>query len=351
VKLPFRKEPATIIAIDVGSRLIKVVELAAGEERPQLLRYGISQLSPDAVVGGEIMDRDLLLEGILSAFERAGIEPGPVVSAVSSRSVIVKRLLMDQMAEDVARELIEAEASNHIPFDVEDVCLDFQVLEPDAGEGKMEVLLVAAKREVIYEHLQLLREAQMRPKIIDVDAFAIQNLHEALGIDQSLYTLVNVGSEITSINIVREGIPVFTRDFAAGCNSYLETLQRDLQIPYEEALNLLGKGVDALEAEETGQESLSQLVEEIAIGLERSLAYLRSSGELEDLGTIYLSGGGGNLPNLKEKMEERLRMPVKAIDPTEALVVDEELEARIRDEGSATLLNVAIGLGLREVAV
>ena len=349
MKLPFQKEQSNVVAIDIGSRLIKVVELARGETGPVLLRYGTSHISPDAVVEGAIMDRDLLLESIEEAFLKSGIDKANCVSAISSRSVIVKRLLMDQMEAEEVRLLLEVEATNHIPFEFEDVSLDFQILDPDAGDGKMEVLLVAAKREVVYEHISLLRDAELTTQAIDVDAFAIQNLFESIGGDQSLATLVNVGSEVTNINIVRQGFPLFTRDFSIGCGVYLEALQRDLQITYDEALAQFSEDRLDSSQQEVGSESISKLAEEIAVGLERSLAYLRSSGEVDELSTIFISGGGGNLPALKTKLEERLRVPVKSVDPLEAVEVDPAIEEQLVQDRVAPLLTVALGLGIREV--
>jgi type IV pilus assembly protein PilM len=350
VKLPFKKKRDNIVALDIGSRLVKVVEIGKDADALTLLRYGTSHVSPDAVVEGEVMDRDLLLESIGQALENAGIEKGEVISAISSRSVIIKRLLMDQMSEDEARVLIEMEASSHIPFEIEDVSLDFQILDYDAGDSKMEVLLVAAKREVIYEHISLLKEVGLTATVIDVDSFAIQNLHEALGIDEPLATLVNVGSEITNVNIVRDGFPLFTRDFSVGCGQYLEALQRDLQITYEDALDMLStSNLEADDNQEAGEEALAKLSEEIAIGLERSLAYLRSSGDVEELSSIFLSGGGGTLPSLQEKLEERLRIPVKIVNPIAALQVPEEIQESLMVDGVSTLLTVAVGLGMREV--
>jgi type IV pilus assembly protein PilM len=301
------------------------------------------------VVEGEIMDRDLLLEGINAVFEKSGIEKGKIVSSLSSRTVITKRLLMDQMDPEDARELIETEAVSHIPFNIEDVCLDFQILDPEAGEGKMEILLVAAKREVIYEHLALLRDAGLSTQLIDVDTFAVQNLHEQGSDDGELATLINVGAEVTNVNIVREGFPLFTRDFAVGCGSYLEALQRDLQISYEDALNIMSTTSADDEAVKAGEDALGELAEEIAVGLERSLAYLRSTGELEDLRLIRISGGGGNLSLLRNTLEERLHLPTTTVDPMEFLSTSEELENEIKQSGVSTLLSVAVGLGLREV--
>jgi type IV pilus assembly protein PilM len=349
VKLPFKKDQDRVVALDVGSRLVKVVEMSRGDQSPRLLRYGLAHLSPDTVVEGEIMDRDLLLEGINQAFSSAAIGKGRVVSCISSRSVINKRLLMDQMDPEDARGLIEAEAASHIPFDVEDVCLDFQILEPDAGNGKMEILLVAAKREVVYEHLALLRDAGLKTNLVDVDSFAVQNLHESFGSENSLATLVNVGAEVTNVNIVRDGFPLFTRDFAVGCGSYIEALQRDLQISYEDALDLVNSTGQTDNQEKAGETAVRDLAEEIAVGLERSLAYLRSTGELEDLGTVRLSGGGGNLSVLKRTLEDRLHLPVETVDPLSVLTVEKELAQKIRDGGVATLLSVAVGLGMREV--
>ncbi len=351
MKLPFQKESDRVVALDIGSRLVKVVEIERGEQGPRLLRMGTAHVSPDAVVEGEIMDRDLLLEAIDTAFATAEIKKEKVVTAVSSRSVIVKRLLMDPMTEDEIRALLEMEASSHIPFDIEDVSLDFQVLDSDAEDGKMEVLLVAAKREVIYEHLSLLRDADLNPTVIDVDSFAIQNLFEEAGENEELSTLVNVGSEVTNVSIIRRGFPLFTRDFSIGCGQYLEALQRDLEIPYNEVLELIStNNIDRTQPEEAGAEAIGKLAEEIAVGLERSLAYLRSSGEVEELSAIHLTGGGGNLPVLRQRLEERLRLTVKIVDPLVALEVDSEFEDEIRDKGLPALLGVAVGLGLREVA-
>ncbi len=350
MKLPFHKEGDRVVAVDIGSRFVKVVEIEKGEDGPILQRYGTSHVSPDAVVEGEVMDRELLLESLEAAFVDAGIKKDRVVSAISSRSVIVKRLLLEHMSEEEARLLIEEEASQHIPFDLEDVSLDFQILDEDAGDGKMEVLLVAAKREVIFDHISLLRDIDVSTTVIDVDAFAIQNLHETLNVDQTLSTLINIGSEVTNINIVRDGFPLFTRDFSLGCGTYLDALQRDLQCSYDEALGLISKTQVGEDAEVAGKDSIDKLAEEIAVGLERSLAYLRSSGEGEELSAIHLSGGGGNLPGLRESIEERLRIPVKCVDPFETLAVSPEVEARLKEEGVSPLLNVALGLGMREVS-
>ncbi len=352
MKLPFKKESDHIVALDIGSRLVKVVEIGNGDSGPRLMRLGTAHVSPDAVVEGEIMDRDLLLEAIETAFAEAGIKKDKVVTAISSRSVIVKRLLMDPMTEDEIRALLEMEASSHIPFDIEDVSLDFQVLDPDGAEGKMEVLLVAAKREVIYEHLSLLRDADLLPTVIDVDSFAVQNVFEGLGHGDTLATLVNVGSEVTNVSIVRGGFPLFTRDFSIGCGQYVEALQRDMEISYDDALELIStNNLDRTQEAEAGTEAIGKLAEEIAVGLERSLAYLRSSGEVEELSEIHLTGGGGNLPVLRERLEERLRLSVKTVDPLSALEIEPEIEDEIRDQGLPSLLGVAVGLGLREVAL
>ncbi len=351
MKLPFQKESDRIVALDIGSRLIKVVELERGEHGPRLVRLGTAHVSPDAVVEGEIMDRDLLLEAIDSAFVEGDIKKDKVVTAVSSRSVIVKRLLMDPMTEDEIRALLEMEASSHIPFDIEDVSLDFQVLDPDGEDGKMEVLLVAAKREVIYEHLSLLRDADLTVSVIDVDSFAVQNLFDESSESGELATLVNVGSEVTNVSIVRNGFPLFTRDFSIGCGQYMEALERDLEIPYNEVLELIStNNIDRTQPEEAGAEAIGKLAEEIAVGLERSLAYLRSSGEIEELSAIHLTGGGGNLPVLRQRLEERLRLTVKIVDPLTSLEMDSEFEDHVRDQGLPSLLGVAVGLGLREVA-
>ena len=178
ISLPFLRKNTTTVGLDIGSSLIKVVEIDHSGAVPRIVKLGFTRLLPEAIVEGEIMDRNLVVDGIRECFEQAGIQTTDVVSAVSGRAVIVKKVIMDKMPPEDAQEAIFWEAEQHVPFDIDDVCLDFQILREDIGANQMEVLLVAAKKDMVNMHAELIREAGLNPRIIDVDSFAVQNCFE-----------------------------------------------------------------------------------------------------------------------------------------------------------------------------
>ncbi len=168
----------SLIGMDIGSNVVKCLRLDLSNDRPVITHFAMADLPPEAIVDGEIMDRELVIEAIRSAAEKAGIPDEPVASAVAGRAVIVKKIVMDKMSEDDAREAIYWEAEQHVPFDIDDITLDFQILQEDIGADQMELLLVAAKKDMILGHAELIRDAGFRPLVIDVASFANQNTWE-----------------------------------------------------------------------------------------------------------------------------------------------------------------------------
>ena len=163
----------TSVGLDIGSSYVKIVEVDHSKNGPTLKNYGVVKLPPEAIVEGEIMDRSLVIEGIQRCMAKAKVDKKDVVTAVSGRAVIVKKIVMDKMNPDDAKEAIFWEAEQHVPFDIDDVCLDFEVLREDVGANQMEILLVAAKKEMVETHASLVKDAGYNPVIIDVDSFAI----------------------------------------------------------------------------------------------------------------------------------------------------------------------------------
>ena len=173
-----KKKRKSLIGLDIGSNVIKILRLDLAGDRPLVTHFAMSDLPPEAIVDGEIMDRELVIQAIQECADRADIPNEPVASAVAGRAVIVKKIVMDQMSEEDAREAIYWEAEQHVPFDIDDVCLDFEVLKEDVGANQMEVLLVAAKKDMVDTHAGLIKDAGYNPSIIDVDSFAVQNAYE-----------------------------------------------------------------------------------------------------------------------------------------------------------------------------
>jgi len=336
-----------MLGLDIGSSSIKLVQVEGFGPEARLKDFGTAKLLPEAIVDGEVMDRQLVVETIQNLFEAKRIKCRNVATAVSGRAVIVKKIQMERMTPEDAREAIHWEAEQHVPYDINDVCLDFQILEENADPKRMEVLLVAAKREMLASHADLIREAGLAPLVIEVGAFAVQNIL-SINYDfapDEVVAMVNVGSEITNINIVRSGIPLYTQDLSLGGATFVEAVQKNFNLSHSEA-------EAAVTGEEEAQFDLAQVVssvgEELATGIERSVLYLQTSGESEALNRILLTGGGVRIPGLVEFLSKRHEAPVEVADPLRRVQFDPGLFGSQRPEDVAPSLAVGLGLALRK---
>src|SRR5688572_31387716 len=192
----------TTIGLDIGSGLIKVAVIDHGRGEPELTKVAIMPLLADAIVEGEVMDPGIVTEAVRNAIEAAGIKTKEIVTAVGGRDVIIKKILIERVRESQARELMRWEAEQHVPFDMESVELDFQILDPDADGMEMNVLLVAAKRELVDNKVRVLTDAGLQPIVVDVDAFALHNAFELNHPEASegMVALINIGHDVTNIN-------------------------------------------------------------------------------------------------------------------------------------------------------
>lgn len=342
---PFGRKKRTA-GLDIGSGLIKLVVIEHGKDQPELVKVAITPVLADAIVEGEVMDPGIVADAIRGLFVTAAIKQKGVVTAVGGRDVIVKKIQMDRMKEADAREVIRWEAEQHVPFDMENVELDFQILDPE-GEGlQMNVLLVAAKRELVENKVSLLTDAGLVPEIIDVDAFALHNAFELNYPDEQvgMVGLLNIGHEVTNINILEDGVPILTRDLAIGTRRFREDLQRERGMGAEEADKLL-QGTERNAAMDPFVESRG---EEMAVGIERAAAFLQTasrSGVV--MGKIYMSGGGSRIPGLGEVLADRLRVPVEKADPIKNVTVREGVFDTLTLEEVGPLLMLPVGLALR----
>jgi type IV pilus assembly protein PilM len=349
----FTRKSKQSVGLDIGSSLIKVVEVDHSKEEPVLTRYGIIKLPPEAIVEGELMDQGLVVEGIQECITKAGISASKVMTAVSGRAVIVKKVIMDKMNPDDAKEAIFWEAEQHVPFDIDDVCLDFQVLKDDVGANQMEILLVAAKKEMVNSHASIIRDAGYEPAIVDVDSFAIQNALEATSVSDgaNVTGLINIGSDVTNINIIQDNIPYFTRDLSVGTNVFVEAIQRDLGVDFDEAEAILS-GEREIENEARTHEIISEAAGEISMGIERSLSFLKTAGDAENIDEVILSGGGARIPGLREILSQKHEIEFRINDAVGRMDrADNLFEDAGDDVGKVgPLLTVALGLALRREA-
>lgn len=339
----------TTVGLDIGSGLIKVAVIDHSKSQPELVRVAVAPLLADAIVEGEIMDPGIVADAITAALAEAEVTTKDVVTAVGGRDVIIKKIQIERVKESQARELMRWEAEQHVPFDMESVELDFQILDPDGTDPEMSVLLVAAKRELVESKVRVLTDAGLNPVAVDVDAFALHNAFELNHPEAMSGTvaLVNIGHEVTNVNIVEDGIPILTRDISTGTRRMREDLQRDRGLGSEEAEALL-RGFDRSEHLDAVLEARG---EEIAVGIERALAFLASSSRSGgQVSGVYLCGGGSRAPGLLDALGDRLRMSVQAANPLANLVVRDGAFGSLVTDEVAPLLMLPLGLALRKPA-
>ncbi|KPK06862.1 MAG: hypothetical protein AMS20_03895 [Gemmatimonas sp. SG8_28] len=339
----------TTVAIDVGSGLMKLVAIDHSRGEPEIARVAVAPVIGSAIVEGEIMDPDIVADTIQGLFRSAGISNKRVVVAVGGRDVIVKKIQVDRMKESEAFDVVRWEAQQHVPFDIEAVELDFQILDPEESGMQMDVLLVAAKRDLVEEKTQLLAQAGLEPAVVDVDAFALHNAFEVNYPDamRGGVALLNIGHEVTNVNILLDGVPLLTRDLAVGTRKFREDLQRERGMSAEEADGLLR----GYELTSDLQPFLENRGEEIAVGLERASAFLQTAtGDIAGVERVYCCGGGARVPGLIDTLAQRLRMPVQAATALQRLQAKDGVFDSLNADEVGPLLMLATGLALRKAA-
>jgi len=377
-----------LTAMDIGSSVIKCLRLDLAQDRPVITHFAMVGLPPEAIVDGEIMDRELVIQALQDCAEKAGVGRDPVATAVSGRAVIVKKIVMDKMSADDAREAIFWEAEQHVPFDIDDITLDFQILNEDIGAGQMEILLVAAKKDMVQTHAELIRDAGFTPAVIEVASFANQNAWEFLkdrsqaasapapapeaaasGDEPALddfteespdesapaesaastefVALLDIGGGVTNVHIVKDGVPYFTRDLPIGTSRFVEEFQKQLGLTWETATEV-ARGHTAEVDTELVADIVRSVGEEIYQGLEPSLTYLKNSGEADGIDRIVLSGGGAKLPGLAAFLAECYGVPSEVADPLAQLDYESGIFGDENPEQLSPMLTVCIGLALRK---
>jgi len=337
------------VALDVGSGLMKLVAIDHSKGEPQLSQVAVAPVLGNAIVEGEIMDPDIVADTIQGLFRSAGLKEKHVVVAVGGRDVIIKKIQVDRMKESEAYEVVRWEAQQHVPFDIEGVVLDFQILDPDGQGLQMDVLLVAAKRDLVEDKSQLMAQAGLAPAIVDVDAFALHNAFELNYPDamEGGVALLNVGHEVTNVNILLDGVPLLTRDLAVGTRKFREDLQRERGMTADDADALL----QGYELTADLEPYVQNRGEEIAVGLERASAFLQTAtGRGDSVARVFCCGGGARIPGLMDALSRRLRMPVQIASPLQRLQVKEGVFDTINPDEVGPLLMLATGLALRQAA-
>jgi type IV pilus assembly protein PilM len=337
------------VGLDVGSGLVKAVIIDHGGPTPELVKVVITPLNDTAIVQGEIMNRGLVTDVIRQTLEATGVTAKSLVVAVGGRDVIVKKISIARGKAAQTREFMRWEAEQHVPFDMDSVGLDFQILDPDGDGLDMNVLLVAAKHELVEAKRRLLDDAGFPPSVIDVDALALHNAFAANHPDamNGTVALLNIGNEQTNLNILDEGVPILTRDLSVGTRRFRDDVQREHGIGGEVAEEML-RGFDR-SAMLDG--TIASRGEELAVGLERAATFLASSSRtFGQIRAVYVCGGGSRVPGLLAWLSERLGIPVQPANALARITVREGALEFLSTDEVTPLLMLPVGLALRAAA-
>jgi type IV pilus assembly protein PilM len=342
-----------LVGVDIGSSAIKAVELKAGGKAGseyQLVNIGLEPLPPEAIVDGAIMDSGAVIDAIQRVFTTQKIKTTDVATSVSGNAVIVKKISLPQMSAEELAESIHWEAEQYIPFDIQDVAIDYEMLEGGTG-GNMDVLLVAVKKDKISDYTSAISQAGKTPHVVDVDVFALQNCYEVnYGVDPGrVIALLNVGASIMNINILKGSVSIFNRDIAVGGNQYTDAIQKDLNLSFDQAENLKKGGrVDGAAPENLGP-ILQAVSENIALEIQKTFDFFKATSSEDRIDRIFLSGGTSKVHGLRDLLADRFEAGVELMNPFNNVTYnprdfDPDFIGEIGPSAA-----IAVGLALRRV--
>ncbi len=340
-----------IVGVDVGSRYLKAVHLKETSKGFVLDKYAVTALAPELIVDGTILDSIRVVDGFKELLAELKVKTKNVALSVSGHSsVIIKRINLPEMTEEELTESIKFEAEQYIPFDIEDVNLDFQIIGPAENPGQMEVIIVAVKKEKIGEYVGVVQEAGLTPAIVDVDAFALENIYEInypLDPEKNV-ALLNIGASTINLNILKGGISVFTRDSSVGSSVQTEALQKELALSFEDAEAAKHGEIPEGTLQEDVDAVISAASEDIVNEVNRSLDYFRGAFMHEEIHQVLLSGGCALVRGFPQLLSDAIGIEVELMDPFRNIDIPRGVDKdRIRE--IAPLMAVATGLALRRI--
>ena len=346
------RRPKSLVGLDIGSSSVKAIELKASGKGYRVSAIGVESVPPDSIVDGAIIDGGAVADAIRRLFANKRFKAKDIVASLSGNSVIVKKITLPAMTESELSESIYWEAEQYIPFDIQDVNLDYEILDPGTGQdsqGSMEVLLVAAKKDKIADYTNVIAQAGKTPVMVDVDVFALQNAFEAnYGFEPTaVVAILNAGA--ININILTGAQSVFTRDVSMGGNAFTEAVQKELNLPYE-AAEMLKKGQDVEGATfEDARAVLRAMTDNVLLEVEKTFDFFKATAASERIDRIMLCGGASRVEGFADSLRERFNTEVEQFDPFRQVACDAKKLGIDSAEDLAAVSAVALGLALRKV--
>ena len=342
-----------VVGIDIGSHSIKIAEIDDTKKGLILKNFGMIELPPDAIVEGSIKEMEIVSAALTNLLTNLRIKNKNVATSISGYSVIIKKIEISKKEEEDLEKSIQSEAEQYIPFDIEDVNLDFQIIpsgKKEEEEELMDVLLVAAKKDIVEEYISLLHLTGLNPVVLDIDAFALQNAFEISNHEQSgCHALVHIGAQQLTINVINSGVSIFTRDSSYGGVQITSEIQKKLNVPYQEA-EMIKLGAKPIETEKRPliEEIFTSAVTNWCQEIKRAFDFVASTSPYK-IESILLSGGSSLLPGFSRYLGLETGLNIEMLNPYGNL----EIKEKLFDTGYLNYIApqgaVSIGLALRYI--
>lgn len=340
-----------LIGIDVGTSSVKLVELEESKTGYRLKNFGIAKLPRETIVNGVVINAEPLIQAVKGLISSLRINCRDVAFSVSCHPVIIKKISLPLMTEESLEPVIVSEAEQYIPFDLDEVNIDFQILGVNEDNPElMDVMLVAAKKAMIDEYTDAFQHAGLRSRIVDIDVFALENMFNVnyLHEENETFALVDIGASVTNINILKNGTSIFNRDVFLGGNQITEEIQKELSVSFEEAEMLkIGEEIEGINRELLDQ-TISKTAMTIAREIQRTLEFFTSSTYVE-INHLFLSGGASKTPGLKQMIEEKMNLAIEFIDPFKVIKYDKRTFDTEYMRDMAAVAAVGVGLATRRL--
>lgn len=347
----FFKTKKEVFGLDIGSHSIKLIELKKSKRDYKLKTAGIKLLPKDTIIDGSIMDSTTFIDTVRSLLTEAKPSTKFVALSVSGQGVIVKKINVPFITEEELANAIQWETEQYLPFNIQDVYCDFKILGESAEiQGQLDVLLVAAKKDLVDDYQNAIREVGLEPLVVDVDAFALQNMYELNEpiLEDKVVMLANLGASFSNINIVKNGLSLFTRDVIWGGNKVTESLQKNLGITFEDAESVkCGKPMEGIDINEVSA-IIAQEIDNVVNEIQRTINFFYNSNPNDVIDKIVLYGGTAQLKGLIDAIKEKLGLVVELGNPFKRIAVDRSFWNKGLQNYSIQTA-IAVGLAIRRL--
>ena len=346
----FRKK-SHLIGLDIGSRAVKASEIVKTKSGRSLKHFGMLDIAYGAIEEGVIKDADEVAASIRKLFDENSFKTQNVALSIGGSSVIVKKISIQTITEEQLQESINSEAEQYIPFDISEVNLDYQMLgEAENNPDQMDVLLVAAKKEVIDSYVNLIQMAGLNPCVIDIDAFALQNIFELnYAPEDENVALIDIGASKTSLNILKGNSSVFIRDVALGCGLINRNIVSLIDCSYEEAEQFKYRDQPDRISPDDVKEIISSVTDDWCNEIRQALDFFYSTNPDAQIKRIMLSGGGAYIKEFRELLAVETSSEVEIINPFKNIQIDEKKFDISYLERIAPQAAISMGLAIRKI--